>query len=190
MARREVEKQALTESQLQAIARENFVPPRLRLVRDIFLFCCFTGLAYADVQKLKRSEIIEGFNNELWLITKRQKTNTTSRISLLPTALEIINQYKNNKECELKGTVLPVLSNQKMNSYLKEIADTCKIPTTLTFHIARYTFATTITLSNGVPIETVAKMLGHRNLKTTQHYAKILDKKISDDMKKLKDYKL
>jgi len=190
MARREVEKQALTESQLQAIARENFGPPRLRLVRDIFLFCCFTGLAYADIQKLKRSEIVEGSNNELWLITKRQKTDTTSRIPLLPTALEIINRYKDNKECELKGTVLPVLSNQKMNSYLKEIADKCEVHFNLTFHIARHTFATTITLSNGVPIETVAKMLGHRNLKTTQHYAKILDKKISDDMKKLKDYRL
>ena len=190
MARREVEKQALTESQLQAIARENFGPPRLRLVRDIFLFCCFTGLAYADIQKLKRSEIVEGSNNELWLITKRQKTDTTSRIPLLPTALEIINRYKVNKECELKGTVLPVLSNQKINSYLKEIADKCEVHFNLTFHIARHTFATTITLSNGVPIETVAKMLGHRNLKTTQHYAKILDKKISDDMKRLKDYKL
>jgi len=108
----------------------------------------------------------------------------------LPTALEIINRYKDNKECELKGTVLPVLSNQKMNSYLKEIADKCEVHFNLTFHIARHTFATTITLSNGVPIETVAKMLGHRNLKTTQHYAKILDKKISDDMKRLKDYKL
>lgn len=190
MARREVEKQALTEAQLQAIAKENFGPPRLRLVRDIFLFCCFTGLAYVDVQKLKRSEIVEGSNNELWIITKRQKTNTTSRIPILPTALEIINCYKDNKECELKGTVLPVLSNQKMNSYLKEIADKCSVHFNLTFHIARHTFATTVTLSNGVPIETVAKMLGHRNLKTTQHYAKILDKKISDDMKRLKDYKL
>jgi integrase len=190
MARREVEKQALTESQLQAIARENFGPPRLRLVRDIFLFCCFTGLAYADVQKLKRSEITEGTGSELWIITKRQKTDTTSRIPLLPTALEIIERYKDNIECQLKGKVLPVLSNQKMNSYLKEIADKCDIHFNLTFHIARHTFATTVTLSNGVPIETVAKMLGHRNLKTTQHYAKILDKKISDDMRKLKDYKL
>ncbi|MEP6466623.1 MAG: site-specific integrase [Parafilimonas sp.] len=190
MARREVEKQALTESQLQAIARENFGPSRLRLVRDIFLFCCFTGLAYADVQKLKRTEIVEGTSSELWIITKRQKTNVTSRIPLLPPALEIVDRYKENIECQLKGKVLPVLSNQKMNSYLKEIADKCDIHFNLTFHIARHTFATTITLSNGVPIETVAKMLGHRNLKTTQHYAKILDKKISDDMKKLKDYKL
>ncbi|MFT4155987.1 site-specific integrase [Parafilimonas sp.] len=162
----------------------------MRLVRDIFLFCCFTGLAYADVQKLKRSEIIQGTNDELWIITKRQKTDTTSRIPLLPPALEIVERYKDNMECQIKGKVLPVLGNQKMNSYLKEIADRCDIHFNLTFHIARHTFATTVTLSNGVPIETVAKMLGHRNLKTTQHYAKILDKKISDDMKRLEDYRL
>lgn len=190
MARREVEKQALTEAQLQTIARQTFGPPRLSLVRDIFLFCCFTGLAYADVQKLKRSEIVEGTGGGLWIITKRQKTDTTSRIPLLAPALEIVDRYKDNVECQIKGKVLPVLSNQKMNSYLKEIADKCDIHFNLTFHIARHTFATTVTLSNGVPIETVAKMLGHRNLKTTQHYAKILDKKISDDMKRLKDYRL
>lgn len=190
MSKKEVERHALTEAQLKAIAQKQFNIERLSIVRDIFLFCCFTGLAYADVQKLKVSEIIEGSNNELWIIAKRQKTNTTSRIPLLPGALDIIDRYKHNKECELKGTVLPVLSNQKMNSYLKEIADACKISINLTFHIARHTFATTVTLSNGVPIETVSKMLGHRNLKTTQHYAKILDKKISDDMKRLRDYKL
>lgn len=101
-----------------------------------------------------------------------------------------MNRYKDNDQCQLKDRVLPVLSNQKMNSYLKEIADVCNIHTNLTFHIARHTFATTVTLSNGVPIETVSKMLGHRNLKTTQHYAKILDKKISEDMKRLKNYVL
>jgi site-specific recombinase XerD len=94
------------------------------------------------------------------------------------------SDYPVNKN---KGTILPILSNQKMNSYLKEIATVCGINKELTFHIARHTFATTVTLSNGVPIETVSKMLGHTNLKTTQHYAKILDKKISEDMKILKD---
>ncbi len=110
--------------------------------------------------------------------------------SLCRRYLKLLTAIKDNIECQLKGKVLAVLSNQKMNSYLKEIADKCDIHFNLTFHIARHTFATTVTLSNGVPIETVAKMLGHRNLKTTQHYAKILDKKISDDMKRLKDYKL
>jgi site-specific recombinase XerD len=120
------------------------------------------------------------------LIIRRQKTDATARIPLLQPALKIIEKYADHPKCLQKNSVLPVLSNQKMNDYLKIIADQCLITKTLTFHIARHTFATTITLSNGVPIETVSKMLGHRNLKTTQHYAKILDKKIGEDMKLLK----
>jgi integrase len=190
MSKKEVERDVLNDAQLRRIAQENFPAERMALVRDIFLFCCFTGLAYADIKKLKQTEIIKGSDGGLWIIAKRQKTNVTSRIPLLPPALEIIERYKNHPQCTLKGMVLPVLSNQKLNTYLKEIADKCGIHFNLTFHIARHTFATTVTLSNGIPIETVSKMLGHRNLKTTQHYAKILDKKISDDMKKLKDYRL
>ncbi|HEX5153575.1 MAG TPA: site-specific integrase [Parafilimonas sp.] len=153
------------------------------------MFCCYTSLAYADIHKLRQTEIIRGSDGDLWIVAKRQKTNITSRIPLLFPALEIIEKYKEHPQCKEKGKVLPVLSNQKLNSYLKEIADSCGILFNLTFHIARHTFATTVTLSNGIPIETVSKMLGHRNLKTTQHYAKILDKKISEDMKKLKDYR-
>jgi len=190
MSKKEVEREVLNDDQLRRIAQENFSAERMAIVRDIFLFCCFTGLAYADIKKLKQTEIIKGNDGGLWIIAKRQKTNVTSRIPLLPAALEIIERYKNHPQCTLKGMVLPVLSNQKLNTYLKEIADKCGIHFNLTFHIARHTFATTVTLSNGIPIETVSKMLGHRNLKTTQHYAKILDKKISDDMKKLKDYRL
>jgi site-specific recombinase XerD len=145
-----------------------------------------TGLAYADVQKLKRSEISIGVDGEKWIFTRRQKTDIISRIPLLPIAQEILNRYMDNEQCKNEDRVLPVLSNQKMNAYLKEIADLCGINKNLTYHIARHTFATTITLSNGVPIETVSKMLGHRNLKTTQHYAKILDRKISDDMKSIR----
>ena len=189
MSKKEVEREVLNDDQLRRIAQENFSAERMAIVRDIFLFCCFTGLAYADIKKLKQTEIIKGNDGGLWIIAKRQKTNVTSRIPLLPAALEIIERYKNHPQCTLKGMVLPVISNQKMNSYLKPIADRCGIHFCLTFHIARHTFATTVTLSNGIPIETVSKMLGHRNLKTTQHYAKILDKKISDDMKKLKDYR-
>ena len=159
---------------------------RLAQVRDIFLFCCYTGLAYADIKKLKRSEIGIGVDGEAWIFTTRKKTDTSSRIPLLSSALEILDRYKEHPQCDSEGTLLPVLSNQKMNAYLKEIADVCGISKTLTFHIARHTFATTVTLSNGVPIETVSKMLGHTNLKTTQHYAKILDIKVSDDMKLLK----
>jgi site-specific recombinase XerD len=190
MSKKEVERDVLNEAQLRRIAQESFSAERMALVRDIFLFCCFTGLAYADTKKLKQIDIVKGSDGGLWIIAKRQKTHVTSRIPLLPAALEIIDRYKSHPQCEKKGVVLPVLSNQKLNTYLKEIADKCGIHFNLTFHIARHTFATTVTLSNGIPIETVSKMLGHRNLKTTQHYAKILDKKISDDMKKLKDYML
>lgn len=186
MAKREVERTALTENELEIIQTKSFSIKRLKLVRDIFLFSCYTGLAYADVQKLKRSEIMIGVDGEKWIFTKRQKTDSSSRIPILPLALEILKQYQEDPQCKFQDKVLPVLSNQKMNSYLKEIADACGICKNLTYHIARHTFATTVTLSNGVPIETVSKMLGHRNLKTTQHYAKILDKKISEDMKNLR----
>lgn len=189
MSKKEVEREALTEDQLKRIARKHFAIERLALVRDIFLFCCYTGLAYADIEKLNQTEIVKGSSGDLWIIAKRQKTNITSRIPIIPAALEIIERYKDDERCQAKGKVLPVLSNQKLNSYLKEIADSCGIHFNLTFHIARHTFATTVTLSNGIPIETVSKMLGHRNLKTTQHYAKILDKKIGEDMKKLKNYR-
>ena len=181
----EVERTALTEYELQTLSAKTFSAERLSIVKDIFLFSCYSGLAYADVQKLKRSEIVIGMDGEKWIFTKRQKTDSSSRIPLLPAALQILNRYAEHPQCKFGDKVLPVLSNQKMNAYLKEIADVCGITKNLTYHIARHTFATTVTLSNGVPIETVSKMLGHRNLKTTQHYAKILDKKISEDMKSL-----
>ena len=125
--------------------------------------------------------------NGKWLLIKRQKTESRSSIPILPTAMDLLKRYEDHPQCVNKGQLLPVLSNQKMNSYLKEIADQCGIAKTITFHLARHTFATTITLSNGVPIESVSKMLGHRDLKTTQLYAKVVDKKISDDMNKLKE---
>ena len=187
LALREVDRQALTAEELERMGEKTFSVDRLAQVRDIFLFSCFTGLAYADLQKLRRSEISIGIDGGKWIFTRRQKTDTASRIPLLPMAEEILKRYAGHPQCIQKDKVLPVLSNQKMNAYLKEIADCCDITKRLTFHIARHTFATTITLSNGVPIETVSKMLGHRNLKTTQHYAKILDKKVSQDMQALKE---
>jgi site-specific recombinase XerD len=187
MTKREVERHALTQEQLDAISNKIFVSERLTQVRDIFLFCCYTGLAYADIQKLRRSEIVTGIDGEKWIYTKRQKTDSSFHIPILPPALEIMQRYANHPQAVINERVLPVLSNQKMNGYLKEIADVCGITQNLTFHIARHTFATTVTLSNGVPIETVSKMLGHRNLRTTQHYAKILDRKISQDMQLLKN---
>jgi len=187
MTKRDVERIALTDAELEIIKKKVFQTMRMKQVRDIFLFSCYTGLAYIDIYKLKRSEIAEGIDGGKWLFINRQKTETSSRIPILPEALCILEEYSDHPQCVSKDKVLPILSNQKMNTYLKEMADVCDINKNLTFHIARHTFATTITLSNGVPIETVSKMLGHKNLKTTQHYAKIVDKKISEDMLALRE---
>jgi site-specific recombinase XerD len=186
MSKKEVVRNFLTKEELQTMAAKEFEMERLDQVRDIFLFSCFTGLAYADVHKLKRSEIVIGADGEKWISTSRKKTDTVSRVPLLPTALQLLEKYQGHPQCINQDRVLPVLSNQKMNAYLKEIADVCGIRKGLTFHIARHTFATTVTLSNGVPIESVSRMLGHTNLKTTQHYAKILDLKVSEDMRVLR----
>jgi len=180
------EKEFLMPQELEAIAIKRVTIDRLAQVRDIFIFCCYTGLCYADVQKLQRHQIATGIDGEQWIFTTRQKTDTSSRIPLLPIAADIVSKYADHPQCSNKNLVLPVLSNQRMNSYLKEIADICGVTKTLTFHMARHTFATTVTLSNGVPLETVSKMLGHNSIKTTQHYAKILDLKVSQDMAALK----
>ncbi len=183
---KEVVREYLSEIEIEQLINKEFKSERLELVRDIFVFSCFTGLAYVDVKQLTLDNISIGIDGDKWIFKNRQKTDTTSKIPLLPTAQEIINKYSEHPVCKNEKRLLPILSNQKMNAYLKEIADLCEINKDLTFHIARHTFATTVTLSNGVPIETVSKMLGHTNLKTTQHYAKILDKKISEDMMILK----
>lgn len=183
---KEVIREFLTEQEIQSLMEKEFVSERLELVRDIFVFSCFTGLAYIDVKQLTQDNIVLGIDGDKWINKNRQKTDTNSKIPLLPTAQYILDKYANHPVCKNEDKLLPILSNQKMNAYLKEIADICGINKELTFHIARHTFATTVTLSNGVPIETVSKMLGHTNLKTTQHYAKILDKKISEDMQILK----
>lgn len=183
---KEVTRDYLTAEELERMTNKQFVSDRIIQVRDIFIFCCYTGLAYADVKKLKRNEITIGLDGQKWIFTSRQKTDTASRIPLLPTALNIMKNYEDHPECYYQDKLLPVLSNQKMNSYLKEIADVCGINKELTFHIARHTFATTVTLANGVSIESVSKMLVHTNIRTTQHYAKILDSKVSEDMQLLK----
>lgn len=179
-------KEFLMSEELEAIATKSITIERLTQVRDIFIFCCYTGLCYGDVQKLQRHQIAKGVDGEQWIFTTRQKTDTSSRIPLLAIAVDIVNKYADHPQCVNKNLVLPVLSNQRMNSYLKEIADVCGITKTLTFHMARHTFATTVTLSNGVPIESVSKMLGHNSIKTTQHYAKVLDLKVSKDMAALR----
>lgn len=177
-----VDRTFLSESELEILTNKELKVERIALVRDIFIFSCYTGLSFIDVANLTPNQIAIGMDREKWIFTNRQKTNTASHIPLLPPAMKIINKYKDHPAAVNKGRLLPVLSNQKMNAYLKEIADLCGLKKDLTFHVARHTFATTVTLTNGVPIETVSKMLGHKKIQTTQHYAKIIDKKVSQDM--------
>ncbi|MXV16555.1 site-specific integrase [Hufsiella ginkgonis] len=184
---RETHRAFLLEKDLELLANKHFPTDRLNLVKDLFLFSCFTGLSYSDVAELSSTDIAIGIDREMWIHTRRTKTDTNSRIPLLPTALSIIEKYKDHPKVQAEGRLFPCISNQRMNSYLKEISDCLGLQKELTFHCARHTFATTVTLTNGVPIETVSKMLGHRSLRTTQQYAKILDVKVSNDMQVLKD---
>lgn len=182
---KETDRPYLTEDELNAIREKHFHMKRLELVKDLFLFSCYTGMAYADVKKLCRAEIERTPDGLWWIKTRRQKTRQKSQIPLLYDAKEIIDKYTKLEELTADQKVLPVMSNQKLNSYLKEIADLCGIEKKLTFHVARHTFATTVTLQNGVSIESVSRMMGHSNIQTTQHYARIVDKKIADDMMKM-----
>ena len=175
---KKVDRGYLTDDELQRIMEKEFNTERLERIRDIFIFSCYTGLAYIDIKKLKKTNISKGFDNNPWITTKRQKTNVKAVIPLLDIPLMILEKYKGLPN----GVLLPIPTNQKTNAYLKEIADVCGIDKNITFHLARHTFATTITLSKGVPIETVSKMLGHTNIKTTQIYARITNEKISSDM--------
>lgn len=176
----------LNRQELKSISDKMFFTDRLRYVKDIFLFCCYTGLSYIDVKQLRRDNVQKGFDGELWLNVQRQKTNIATRLPLLPKAVQIMKKYTNLSKSIYDKSLLPVYSNQKTNEYLKEIAAICGIKKRLTFHVARHTFATTIALANGIPIETLSKMLGHKSIMQTQHYAKIQDLKVSEDMKKLK----
>jgi site-specific recombinase XerD len=178
----ETHREFLTIEELTRIEEKAIKIERLDAVRDIFVFACYTGLSYSDISKLNNSHIRIGADQNEWIVIDRTKTKSRCRIPILPKAKSILAKYKTFPENLSKELLLPVLSNQKMNSYLKELGDICNINKTITMHTARHTFATSITLGNGVPIETVSKILGHSSLKTTQIYARILDKKISEDM--------
>ncbi len=156
-------------------------------VRNIFIFCCFTGLAYVDVKNLTEEAILIDVKGQKWIKTYRRKTKTQSSIPLLPIAENILNKYCQHPFVVMGRGVLPVSTNQKSNAYLKEIAEACGIKKNLTTHLARHTFATTVTLSCDVPIESVSKMLGHTSLKTTQIYAKVIDRKLIEDMTLVKN---
>ncbi|MCD7971057.1 MAG: site-specific integrase [Candidatus Azobacteroides sp.] len=175
----------LSREELDTIINKEFPVKRLEQVRDIFIFCCFTGLAFIDVKQLSREHLVKDNNGTLWIRKNRQKTKNICNIPVLSVARKLIEKYSGSPECEKHGVLLPVLSNQKMNSYLKEIADLCGINKNLTTHVARHTAATVVLLANEVSMENVAKILGHSNTKMTQHYAKVLDSSILRDMEKV-----
>jgi site-specific recombinase XerD len=180
---KKVEKDFLTGAELQKLENANLGVARLNMVRDMFVFSCYTGLAYVDLMNLnEEAHLIIGINERQWIKTVRQKSEEPVTVPLLPQAKVILERYRDNIRSMANNTVFPKISNQKVNAYLKEIAKDLGIRKTLTFHVARHTFATTVTLSNGVPIETVSKMLGHTKIATTQIYARVLEKKIGEDM--------
>ncbi len=179
------ERSYLTERELRLIEETTFKGTGYEKVKNVFLFSCYTGLSYIDVKELKTHQLVLGIDGNYWIHTKREKTNETVKIPLLPKAEGIIEKYKEDSQKDIIGKLLPVYSNQKTNIYLKVIAKACGIHKHITFHTARHTFATTVTLSNGVPIETVSKMLGHTKLTTTQIYARVLERKVGEDMQNL-----
>ena len=182
---KEVDRPYLTMEEIQTLIDYDSKIERLKRVRDIFVFSCYTGLAYIDVKKLKKAEIEGSDEIGYWIRTRRQKTDARANIPLLDIPMDIIKNYCRLDLLMPEDPILPVLSNQKVNAYLKELADVCGIHKELTFHVARHSFATSVTMTNGVPMETVSKMLGHKNMKSTQHYARIVDQKVGEDMKLL-----
>lgn len=183
----------LTYPELQTIMDKTFSIPRLELVRDIFVFACFTGLAFADVSTLQKENLIQDNNGDWWIrkgrvkLERRHKASSISNIPLLPVPLNILKKYESHPVCINKKCCLPVFCNQKMNSYLKEIADFCGIKKHLTTHVARHTFATTITLANNVPLQEVSTMLGHASTRMTQHYARVINPSLKKSMSYVKE---
>ena len=178
----EINVEFLSREELDILMNKEFAIKRLEQVRDIFVFCCFTALAFVDVQQLSREHLIKDNNGALWIRKARQKTNQMCNIPVLSIPQRILRKYEDNAECIKKGVLLPVISNQRMNAYLKEIADLCGITKRLTTHVARHTAATVVFLANDVSMENVSKILGHSNIRMTQHYAKVLDSSIMRDM--------
>ena len=178
----EVNVEFLSREELDILMNKEFTIKRLEQVRDVFVFCCFTALAFVDVQQLSREHLIKDNNGALWIRKARQKTNQMCNVPVLSIPQRILRKYEDNAECIKKGVLLPVISNQRMNAYLKEIADVCGIAKRLTTHVARHTAATVVFLANDVSMENVSKILGHSNIRMTQHYAKVLDSSIMRDM--------
>ena len=179
----EVNVEFLSQEELDRLMEKDFEIKRLEQVRDVFAFCCYTGLAFADVHQLSKEHLVRDNDGNLWIRKARQKTKQMCNIPVISPARKLIDKYSHQPDCIAKNVLLPVLSNQKMNAYLKEIADICGIQKRLTTHVARHTAATVVFLANEVSMENVAKILGHSNIRMTQHYAKVLDTSILRDMK-------
>ena len=186
ITQKNVEREYLTQAEIDTIISKEINIQRLDVIRDLFIFECYTGLAYKDLEALKKENIEIGIEGHKWIVTRRGKTGVTCRIPIFPVTESIIKKYAAHAEVLISGKLLPVPSNQKMNAYLKELASICGIDKDLHTHLARHTFATTITLSNGIPMETVSKLLGHRKMQTTQIYAKVIDKKVEEDIMALR----
>lgn len=180
------ERDILSIDELSALYYKEIKIPRLAEARDAYVFMALTGYAYKDAFLLEPDNIAKFFDGEDWIIKNREKTWCRENVPLLPLAKEILQKYKNHPYCIANNRLLPTHSNQRFNAYLKEIADICSIAKNLTTHTARHTFATTVILANGVPLETVSAMLGHKSIRTTQIYAKIVARKVSNDMQALK----
>src|SRR5690554_5142001 len=178
------ERHFLSQSELEQMLNTEFKEDYLNKTKDIFAFCCYTGLSYIDVKNLKKNDVVKGIDGKEWIFIKRQKTDQPVKVPLLDISEYIIEKYK--EEMESRENLLPVFSNQKLNQFLKEVVKKLQINKNITFHSARHTFATTVTLSNGVPLETVSKLLGHTKLSTTQIYAQVLEQKISHDIGNLR----
>lgn len=180
------QREFLSENELSNMENFDFTIERLDRVRDLFVFSCYTGISYIDIMNLSSDNLVMRIDGTNWILTKRQKTKSSVKVPLLEKAQEIIEKYIEHPMTIVTGTLFPTITNEKLNVYLKEVAHYVGIKKNLTFHMARHTFATTVTLGNGVPIETVSKLLGHSKIATTQIYARVLEHKISDDIGDLK----
>ena len=173
----------LTKSELDTLIHKPMPNERLDKVRDVFCFCCLTGLAFTDTDNLRKEHISTDEYGVVWIHKPREKTSVMSRIPLLPYPISVLRKYERDIETAVRNKLLPVPSNQKMNAYLKEIATICNIDKNLTTHCARHTFAT-LAIEYGMPIDIIAKILGHTNTNMTRRYAKISEENIGREMKK------
>ena len=181
-----VDKEYLDDEELNKLMAKEFEIRRLEIIKDLYLFCCFTGLAFSDVKSLSQEQIVKGIDGNLWIKGKRRKTKVEFEIPLFEIPKAILTKYKDDPTCKIQHKLLPVPSNQKMNAYLKEIADLCGINKNLSTHSARHTFATTVTLGNNLNIKAISKMMGHTNTRMTENYARASEKLISNEMSKIK----